>query len=361
MSLLVQISTSLSTWLVLMLLPAAGQSVDVIAFGSCAKEREPQPVWQKIIDQDPDLFLMIGDNHYADFWMKNGKMVMEPVPNVERIKEAYQALDAIDGFQKMKRQCPIMATWDDHDYGANDMGNDYQLRQESQQAFLDFFGFSKDDPARSQEGIYHARTIGDEGHRVQIIMLDTRYHRDPIERAKKRKPGRGPYGPSANPSKTLLGEAQWAWLEKELKKPADIRLIASSIQVVADEHGWETWGNLPHERQRLYRLIAETKANGVFFISGDRHLIEICRDVGRGAPYPIWDFTSSGLNQRSESLREPNSLRVGPAFRETNFGIVRFQWGDNPAETQIHLEGYGGRGQLLTRQTVFLSDLQNKD
>ena len=43
-------------------------------------------------------------------------------------------------------------------------------------------------------------------------------------------------------------------------------------------------------------LIAETGASGVLFVSGDRHLMEISRDVTRNAPYPLWDFTSSGLN-----------------------------------------------------------------
>lgn len=49
----------------------------------------------------------------------------------------------------------------------------------------------------------------------QVILLDTRYHRDPI----------GSDG-------TILGDSQWAWLEKELKGPgSELTIIASSIQV----------------------------------------------------------------------------------------------------------------------------------
>ena len=51
------------------------------------------------------------------------------------------------------------------------------------------------------------------------------------------------------------------------------RLIASSIQVVAEDHGWEKWMNLPHERERLYRLIRETGAEGMVFLSGDRAVV----------------------------------------------------------------------------------------
>ncbi|MEM7621924.1 MAG: alkaline phosphatase D family protein, partial [Planctomycetota bacterium] len=251
---------------------------------------------------------------------------------------------------------------DDHDYGANDAGNDFALREESQRAFLDFYGFRENDPIREQEGIYHARAFtGPDGQRVQVIMLDTRYHRDALERGPRSEWGGGRYIPSMDTSKTLLGEAQWSWLEDRLREPADVRVIASSIQVVASEHRYETWGNMPHERQRLYDLIDTTDASGVLIISGDRHLMEISRDAsampGREVPYPIWDFTSSGMTQRAGSVNEPNAFRVGPVLRETNFGVIRFAWGDTPETTVIHLEGLGDQGQMLTRQTIWLSDL----
>ena len=83
----------------------------------------------------------------------------------------------------------------------------------------------------------------------------------------------------------MLGEDQWAWLEEQLRTPAEVRLIASSIQVVAEDHGWEKWMNFPHERERLYRLIRETRAEGVVFLSGDRHLAELSMmDGGGGLP-----------------------------------------------------------------------------
>ena len=188
-------------------------------------------------------------------------------------------------------------------------------------------------------------------------MLDTRYHRDPLERSTDGVPRPGPYAPTGDTSKTVLGDEQWRWLAEQLRTPADVRLLASSIQIVADEHGWETWGNFPHERERLYKLIDRTNAGGVFAISGDRHLMEISRDVGRGSPYPIYDFTSSGLTQKPQMINDPNSRRVGPVLRETNFGVIRFEWGETVAQTAIHLEGYGDQGQMLTRQTVWLSEL----
>ena len=338
--------------------PAAKvQTLTTIAFGSCARERRKQPVWQDIIAQAPELFLMIGDNHYADFWMKDGKMVMEPVRSAERIREAYQMLGDQPGFIAMKKQCPLLATWDDHDYGANDKGNDFRLREASQKEFIRFYGFEDDHPIHKQQGIYHAKIFGSGNQRVQIILLDTRYHRDRLER--KDVPGGGPYGPSTNNEKTVLGEAQWSWLQDQLSQPAEIRIIASSIQVVADEHGWETWGNFPHQRKRLYELIKKTRADGVLFISGDRHLMELSCDDGRSPGYPMWDFTSSGLTQKTEDVDEPNRHRIGPVRREQNFGMIRIDWREKPESTRINLQGYGVGGKLLTRQTIMLDSLKN--
>ncbi|MFG0307494.1 MAG: alkaline phosphatase D family protein [Phycisphaerales bacterium JB040] len=340
-----------------------GATLTRIAFGSCARERREQPVWDDILATDPELFLFIGDNQYADFWEKDGEMVMEPVPGPARILEAYLELGTKPGYQALRARCPILATWDDHDYGANDAGSDFAFRAESQELFAGFFGLGADHPVRNgQEGVYQRYTFGPVGRRLQVILLDTRYHRDPLDRASERPRGLGPYTPTEDETRTMLGEAQWAWLEECLREPAEIRLIASSVQVVAWEHGWETWGNMPHERQRLYDLIDETDASGVFFISGDRHLMEISADRGlRGAevPYPMWDFTSSGMTE--DGVREvvdPNSYRVGPVHRRTNFGLIEIDWGQSGGEPSVSFEGYAEGGTLLTRQTVFLSELR---
>ena len=58
----------------------------------------------------------------------------------------------------------------------------------------------------------------------------------------------------------MLGAAQWAWLRAQLLQPAELRLIVSSVQVLAEGHGWEGWDNLPLERTKLLGLIDETAA-----------------------------------------------------------------------------------------------------
>lgn len=335
-----------------------------IAFGSCAVETREQPVWNEISVHQPDLFLFIGDNQYADLQEINGEKIVGPVTDPKRFAQAYNTLSAIPEFAAFRKQVPsMMGTWDDHDYGANDAGKEFPLKQASQSAFFDFFNFAKSDPIRQQAGIYHAQMFEQHDKRVQVIMLDTRYNRDALLKNPNGLPqGKGPYIPSYDANLSILGETQWKWLWQELKKPADVRILVSSIQVVAHEHLWEGWGTMPMQRQALYDLIQSSGANGLVFLSGDRHLMEISKDTGQlGAqvPYPMWDFTSSGLTQDFYEVNEDNTYRIGQAVRDTNYGIVTINWHQNDImQSTISLKAYGLNQRLLESVVIPLSELQ---
>jgi alkaline phosphatase D len=331
--------------------PPAGQAADEtrplsrIAFGSCAHQDRPQPIWGPIAAAKPELFLLIGDSIYAD------------TEDIEEMRRLYARFAELPGFKKLRASCPVLGTWDDHDYGANDVGAEYPKKKESQQAFLDFLQVPRDSPRRKQEGVYDAVILGPPGKRVQIILLDTRYHRSALTIDRKRPRSQGQYVASTDPKATILGETQWKWLGEQLKKPAELRLLVSSIQVVAEDHGFEKWMNFPRERERLYRLLGETKAAGVIVLSGDRHLAELSvMDAGIG--YRLLDLTSSGLNQASKRWRalETNRHRVATMNRGDNFGMVRIDW-DRP-DPLVVLEILDDEGDVIIRHKVPLSRLQ---
>ncbi len=299
-----------------------GQSEDPAAlsrilFGSCLKESEASPIFETILAHEPGLFLFLGDNIYAD------------TSDMAVMQAKYDVLEGTPKFAELMKTCPVHATWDDHDYGLNDAGADYEKRDEAQKIFVDFWGDAPDSPRRTRPGIYEAKIYGAEGSRVQVIMLDTRYFRGPLKKGEKRVGG--VYYPNDDKNVTMLGEAQWAWLEEELKKPAEVRLLVSSIQCVSEASGQETWANLPHERQRLFDLIGKTKANGVVILSGDRHWAEL--SVAReGVPYPLYDLTSSSFNQiHPRGTPTENRYRESPrTWHRENFGEVAIDWkGEN--------------------------------
>jgi alkaline phosphatase D len=331
--------------------PVRGEEpISRIAFGSCLQQSRPQPIWEAIVRGEPQLFLFIGDNVYAD-------LEQSPVLDLDVLRATWEELGRSPGYRQLKATCPVLATWDDHDFGVNDGGDDYPRKRESQALFLDFFDEPADSPRRRSEGVYDAKTFGPPGRRVQVILLDTRYFRSPLKRI-GREPDRslgidGPYGPSDDPAATVLGETQWAWLERQLKEPADLRIVASSIQVIADGHRWEKWGQFPAERRRFLDLIRRTRANGVVLISGDRHSAEISRiDVG----YPLYDVTSSSLNQRSAWHNEVNEHRVGTKYVEENFGTIEVDW--TVADPTLHLRVHMVDGRSALHVPTTLSALR---
>ena len=323
----------------------------VIAFGACAHEDRPQPIWDAVVAAEPDLFIFTGDNIYGD------------TQDMAVLQAKYDKLGAQPGYQRLLKTCPVLAVYDDHDYGVNDGGKEYPKRKESAEMCLDFFGVPKDDPRRDHEGVYGSQMIGEPGSRVQIILLDTRYFRDKLDRnklsneEKKAKNIVGWYQPTKDTTRTMLGEKQWKWLEEELRKEADVRVIVSSIQVVSWEKGMECWGNMPHERDRLFKLIETTRANGAFFISGDVHFTELSKsDEG---PYPLYDLTSSGLNQRPGKTwyTGVNKYRLKDKFYvERNFGVIRIDWAGE--ETTLSLEARTEQGETAYKEVVPLNHLR---
>jgi alkaline phosphatase D len=325
--------------------------VDMVAFGSCAKQHLPQPIWDALIREAPDVFLFIGDAIYGD----------TTDPSVMEAK--FGQLAQQPGYRRLAKACPVLATWDDHDYGLNDGGADFPSRVAFQQLFQDFFGVPADDSRRKRSGVYHSVILGPPGRRVQCLMLDTRYFRSALIKGSRQglhpdgRPGR--YLPNVGPQATMLGSEQWAWLEAQLRQPAELRIIASSIQLVSEDHGFEKWMNLPAERERFCKLLQKTQANGVIVISGDRHKAELSGLAGC-CDYTVWDLTSSGLNQQSLWYNEINSHRVGTEYRKENFGTLAIDWQAEDPVVQMRIHGLDGRVVLLHQLTLSELTLQRR-
>lgn len=324
--------------------------VDVIAFGSCVHQDHEQPIWNAINAEKADLFVLLGDNIYGD------------TQDMSVLKAKYEKLGANPGFQKMRSSTPLVAVWDDHDFGINDGGSDYPKKSQSRKIMLDFFDEPEGSPRRTQEGgIYTSYEYGPPGKRVQLLLLDLRWNRDPLARVgalenqTHRVPKRmGPYKPHEGGTQTFLGEAQWRWLEAQLAKPADIRILGSSLQLVPEFSGWESWANFPHARERLLNLVRDNKVKGLFVISGDTHWSEFSRLEG-ATPYPLTEITSSGLTEEWRWV-SPNRHRVGKTYAKANYGLIKIDW--NGADTQIHLSIRNEAGGIVHQQMLALAALQ---
>ena len=307
-----------------------------ICFGSCAHQDKQQYILNNITKLNPDLMVYLGDNIYGD------------TENMRVLREKYGMLSCKPEFRRLLQSCSVIATWDDHDYGKDDVGMEYPKKKESKDIFLEFWNEPTSSFRRKHDGIYTSYYYGDSAHRVQIILLDLRSFRTPLIGKD------GKYQINTDTAATMMGEEQWAWLGEELCQPAVIRIIASSTQFATQHNGWETWGNYPLEQRKMFDLIKETKANGVCFISGDVHYAELSMQKKEGL-YPIYDLTSSGITEVHNPAAK-NENRIGKTINTRNFGMLDIDW--TIADPTIQLRGFDWQGRERIIQAIKLSDLQ---
>jgi len=326
-----------------------------IAFGSCAFQWVEQPIFRAVVEAEPDLYLSLGDAIYGDF---DGETTFDVTP--ESLREEWQELADNPDWQHLAANVPVMATWDNHDYGHHSAGEEFPLKRESQEIFLDFFGEPADSERRKTPGIYSAAIFGPPGRRAQVILLDTRYFKEPPMLAVREEGADGSlgkYAPQTDPEVSLLGAVQWTWLENQLRQPAEVRLIASSGQIVPDQKGMDEWGNYPHERQRLFDLIESTGAEGVVLLTGNVHFSELSK-IDEGS-YPFYDFTSSGLTHiNDEYPQAPNDYRVAGPYVDLNFGLVEIDW--EAPSPRITLQIIDVEGNVQLEHELHLNELREQ-
>uniref|UniRef100_A0A0G4I320 PhoD-like phosphatase metallophosphatase domain-containing protein n=1 Tax=Chromera velia CCMP2878 TaxID=1169474 RepID=A0A0G4I320_9ALVE len=353
-----------------------------LAFASCAKQKKfpSQPIWKAVKDTHPDAFFWIGDAHY------------EKCPTPECLRKGYSRQSSFEEYSDFVKSVPFVdGVYDDHDYGQNDGDSSFEFKKDSQSAFLDFIGVSSDEKKRrGREGLYSSHVFGEPPKQVKVILLDTRFHKEPHwvpQVGQFRFPGSPIMGAFLRTASALLGlgrewqgdilgEAQWSWLEGQLRgSGASVHVLVSSIQVLSDFPLVESWGHYPHALSRLMSLLNETSPRGLILLSGDVHFAEASGDPTEG----IVELTSSGLTHTCAhhligrslcsfltELFPSNSNRArvkketqeetetgsedgatwldsnrGSLFGGKNFGVLDFQWEEEGVQG-----GEGSSGSL---------------
>jgi len=318
-----------------------------LAFGSCLHQEKELMLLSKAAAQSPKAFVFLGDNIYADTY------------DSMRINAAYQALACNPNFQALKRSVPLYATWDDHDYGMDDVGKYYPLKEASKRMFTSFFKPPNLTKLLSHQGIYQSYLFRYRGKKIQLILLDTRTFRSSLKRINVQSEENDSYYsyerlylPSFNADSTMLGADQWSWLAEQLKVKSAVTIIGSSTQYATEYNGYETWANFPLEQERMVQLIESMRKEHVVFISGDVHYAELSKVCN--ASYPLYDLTSSGISE-SWGFAAPNVHREEGPVMENNFGVLRIQ----PWRNELTFLIYTENGLRLQR-TIYLDELEFK-
>ena len=267
-----------------------------------------------------------------------------------------------DGPANAESPIPIMAGWDDHDYGYNNAGNEYACKDQSQAEWAHFTNIPDTEPQHPaspdyRPGVYNSRLFSKPESSepgLHVIILDNRSQRDPTYSS---------HGHCLGSDTVIMSADQWQWLETELDRESEIKIIGSGTQVLPptdlwyksqedycadDSHNpghdgasfddaiarlgegelwwsnqYELWGEVPQERERLLgmaqRSINTGKTKAVIFVSGDQHWAELMAKAMPasdqwGPSQVLYEVTASGVPQHfEEDLWNSNRLRVRSA------------------------------------------------
>ncbi len=246
------------------------------------------------------------------------------------------------------KSMPQFAMWDDHDYGPNDIGSNYILKDKSKKVFDAYF--CNPSSGENGQGTYTMTSWGD----VDVFMTDDRWWRSP-DRMKDSIDGK------PNAEKKMLGKQQLEWLKNSLLySNATFKIIAVGSQVLNPASPYDKLLNCPYEYDDLMNFFKEYNISGVVFLTGDRHHSEIIK-ISRPFDYPLYDITVSPLTSGTHKFsgsEKNNSFRVLGIDEKQNYG--KFSFSGKKGERKMTVEFFGIKGEKIDEWSVLEKDLRTK-
>jgi alkaline phosphatase D len=253
---------------------------------------------------------------------------------------------AVPVLQKFLKSTSHFAIWDDHDYGPNDIGSNYILKDESRNVFMNYFANTS--YGMNGEGIYSMISYAD----VDVFMMDDRWWRS-ADASKDSVDGK------PNPEKTMWGKAQMNWLKNSLLySRAPFKIIANGSQVLNPDSPFDKFLDFPAEYNELLDFLRLYKINGVVFLTGDRHHSEIIK-VNREGTYPMYDVTASPLTSGTHKFSGPekdNRYRVLGIDEKQNY--TKFSFSGERNKRKMLVEFFGVKGEKLGEWSITESELK---
>jgi alkaline phosphatase D len=250
-------------------------------------------------------------------------------------------------LQKFMASMPQYSIWDDHDYGPNDAGKSYILKDESRKIFMNY----SVNPSYGEDGkgIYSLISYSD----VDVFLTDDRFFRseDEMPDSIDGKP---------NAAKTYFGKMQMEWLKNALTfSTATFKVIATGSQVLNPYSSAECMKSYSAEYYELMDFLSAQKISGVLFITGDRHHSEVIK-LDRPGVYPLYDITTSPFTAGVSKVGGPelnNPVRInGTLVQEQNFAKITVSGKKN--ERVLNLAFIGIKGDTLGAWVVGENELK---
>ncbi len=213
--------------------PEDSRPITFVVGGGTRGSFQPYTTMQYMASANPDFFVYLGDTIYAD---KEPRAMDLPEYWAKYSKNRKGLLKQL--FSKTS----VYVMWDDHDVAA-EFDSGHRLFSVGRQAFLDYWPIRREEKEPTR--LYRSFRWG---KGAELFLLDCRQYRDPQ-------------------SRTMLGEAQKAWLLEGLgASTAMFKFILSAVPF--SDPGTDTWGGYSRERDEILSFIESKELTGVIFVAG---------------------------------------------------------------------------------------------
>ncbi|CAG9480437.1 unnamed protein product [Plasmodium vivax] len=341
-----------------------------LVFLSCnyQKGKPNETLIKSVEKKKPQLMLWVGDYFYSE------------CKELKCLHEVYDYIKKDPFYIGLKKKFVIDGIYDDHDYNKNNGDKLYEHKKESKTQYLNYLNVPKNDFRYKRNGAYISKLYVDpenEKNQVKIIILDTRYNKDPY-------PFYAPdsyhdslmhifvsfvvrfhaalFGLHCDSKNDILGNEQWTWLEKELtNSSARAHIVISSMQIFSNHIVNENWGLMPFAQKRLKHLMNKTKPKGLLFLSGDVHFGSII-----GNEENVLEVTSSSVNQENifsyinkyfvyfstNLLNKKSPFDLNNIFSYNNFGSLSISYvNDDEIKIKSAIHDSDGNEIIVANQT----------
>jgi alkaline phosphatase D len=293
-----------------------------VVFASCASTGSTSTVFDAMREQQPDLFVHMGDLHYENISRNE----------VQRFGEAYARVLSSPTQSALFRTVPFAYTWDDHDYGPNNSDRTSRSRPAALQAYRRYIPHYPLAEAPDAT-IHQAFTIG----RVRFLLTDARSARSPARL------------PEAE--RTVLGAMQLQWLERELDaaRAAPLVVLVNTVPWITKrkESTSDGWAKYARERRHIADLVERLGlTRKLVMLSGDAHMLAM--DDGTHSQYSALAGASArGFVIAHAAPMDRRATRKGGPYshpevaRNGQFGVMEVF--DEGGPVRVRLQGMQGR------------------
>lgn len=282
---------------------------------------EQGDIWQQLVQLDPDVIFLIGDNSYTTHNINSN----HPTP-ADLWRRHAETRNRLNLFRN-ERLYPVIAVWDDHDYGYNNGGKEYRYKEQSLAIFKAFFiGSSLNNFQLAGLGLASKTKF----YGVEFFLLDNRTFRTL----------------GTNEPQFHFGDLQSRWLTTNLTGKGHAFVI-SGDQFFGAYHRFESFqGNHSRRFPQFLKQLKGMNRKKVVFLSGDRHLSEAMKIPRSFLGYPTYEFTSSPIHAKvypSPWAKQPNPLQVAGQASVHNFLAFTVQQQTNLLTMKVASHGKGGK------------------